>query len=288
MTHVVSKTTLKRGEDRVSSEERLSSIDKLETLPHIIPAHSTDELPSEPVQSLSYCRDIEYQKSRKTPFLPSLFNRFRLLTGAEPDHVTTAYNMLRTRLLQTLNDANYSSIAFLSPTANDGKTLTAVNLCISLSREVNHTVLLVDADLKNPSVHQYFDFTPEAGLDDYLTNDEEIENVLVNPSIPGLVLLPIRRKLANSSEFLSSPKMTVLSDELKNRYQSRIIVYDFPPLLACDDALAFLPNVDACVLILEEGKSTKVELRESVKLLRHHNLIGTIINKSKTVNSLGY
>ncbi len=282
MANVVSKPNLKRGNDR------LSAVDKFPELPLVMPTQITDDASSESMQTPNSSRDIHYRTTRKSPFLPSLFNRFRVLTGAEPDHVTTAYNMLRTRLLQTLNDAHYRSLAFLSPTANAGKTLTAVNLSISLSREVNHTVLLVDADLKHPTIHRYFDFTPEAGLDDYLTNDEEIENILVNPSIPGLVLLPIRRSLPNSSEFLSSPRMTVLSDELKNRYHSRIIIYDFPPLLACDDALAFLPNIDACVLVLEEGKSTESELKESVKLLRHHNLIGTIVNKSKTPSSRAY
>ena len=79
---------------------------------------------------------------------------------------------------------------------------------------------------------------------------------------------------------LSSPRMVNLVKELKNRYQSRIIIYDLPPLLNLDDAMVFLPNVDSSLLVVENGKNKQSEVHDSMRLLESTNLIGTVLNKA--------
>jgi capsular exopolysaccharide synthesis family protein len=188
--------------------------------------------------------------------------------------------MLRTQVLHAMRENDWNSIAITGPTIGIGKTLVATNLAISISREVNQTVLLVDVDLRRPAIHKYFDFEPEQGLLDYLRGDVELKDLLVNPVFKRLVLLPGRGSTNESSELLSSPRMINLVKDLKTRYQSRIIIFDLPPLLNVDDAMVFLPNVDAALLVVENGGNKQSEVQDSMRLLEGTNLIGTVLNKA--------
>ena len=174
---------------------------------------------------------------------------------------------------------NWNSLAITAATQGAGKSLIAANLAISISLEVNHTVLLVDLDLRRPSIHKYFGFEPEYGLHDYLIDDINVKDILVNPGFERLVLLPGKGTTYDSSELISTPKMMQLVEELKHRYKSRIVIFDLPPLLALDDSLVFIPHVDSALMVVENGKNTEDEVVQSLKLLEHTNLIGTVLNK---------
>ncbi|MCU7862092.1 MAG: hypothetical protein KZQ86_20215 [Candidatus Thiodiazotropha sp. (ex Lucinoma kastoroae)] len=100
-----------------------------------------------------------------------------------------------------------------------------------------------------------------------------------------LVILPGNKPFANSSEMLSSPKMVQLVEELKNRYPNRIVIFDMPPLLSCDDMIAFSPYIDAVILVVEEGGTLKDELKRAFELLDRANIIGTVLNKSSDNNA---
>jgi Mrp family chromosome partitioning ATPase len=140
---------------------------------------------------------------------------------------------------------------------------------------------MVDADLRHPKMHTYFNLHPEFGLSDYLTKDVPISDMLINPQdIPHFVMLPGGNALSNSSEMLSSPKMSQLVDELKNRYPSRIVIFDLPPLLSVADAIAFSPYVDAALLVIEDGETTEDDVKSSLELLGATNVIGTVLNKA--------
>jgi capsular exopolysaccharide synthesis family protein len=207
----------------------------------------------------------------------------RIISGFEQNEFTDAYKMLRTQVFQRLRENGWNSLAVTSPGLNEGKTLTAINLAISLAMEVNYTVLLVDADLRHPSVHSYFGIEAECGLSDYLTADKPLSELLIHPEeIPGLVILPGGKPLANSAEMLNSPKMVRLVEELKTRYSSRIILFDLPPLLGAADTLAFSPYVDAALLVIEDGKTQAEDVKRAVGLLQGTSVIGTVLNKSWT------
>ena len=153
-------------------------------------------------------------------------------------------------------------------------------MSISLARELHRTVLLVDADLRNPSLHRYFELEPTLGLVDYLLDDVPVNELLIHPGIERLVLLPSGRVMPNSSELITSSKMLNLVDELKSRYPARIIVFDLPPLLATDDTLAFSPFVDATLLVIEDGGASRDEITRAVELLDGVELLGTVLNKA--------
>ena len=106
-----------------------------------------------------------------------------------------------------------------------------------------------------------------------------LSEILFNPSIERLVVLPGNVPLLNSSEMLSSPKMVQLMDELKTQYPSRLVIFDLPPLLSTDDALAVSPYVDAILVVVEEGATQMEDLARAQEMLQGVNVIGTVLNK---------
>ncbi len=210
------------------------------------------------------------------------------IIAALPEHkFKDSYRMLRTRVLQTMRNNNWTSVAVTGPATGCGKTLTAINLAISLAMEVTHTVLLVDLDLRKPTIHKYFGYEPELGLSNYLTTDVPLHQLLFTPGIDRLVVLPGHTALPNSAEMLRSPRMISLVNELKTRYPDRLVVYDLPPILAADDALSFSPYTDCILMVAESGGTKMVELKTAYEIVKNAPLVGTVLNKSE-VPATGY
>lgn len=205
----------------------------------------------------------------------------KLLPAIDDKAFSDAYSLLRTRILQTFKEHAWNTLAVTSPGADSGKTLTAINLAISIAREVDYTVLLVDANLGAPWLMENFGLSGLHGLSDHLADDVPIAELLVRPEgIDHLAILPGGRPLSNSAEMLNSPKMGKLVEEMKSRYHSRIIIFDLPPVLGTSDTLAFAPNVDAALLVVEDGKTEQQALEQTVELLSVTNIIGTVLNKA--------
>jgi capsular exopolysaccharide synthesis family protein len=225
--------------------------------------------------------EIAYSKTRAVDVDESQLKENRVIAGFNYDDRVESYRQLRTRVLKMLRDNNWNTLAITSAHENAGKTLTAVNLAISMSREVTQTVLLVDLDLCSPSVHEALGIEVEKGIVDYLQDNVPLEEILVNPGYQRLVVLPGRAQGQYASEILSSPGMMSLLDDIKNRYESRIVIFDLPPLLRNDDALIFAPKADATLLVVEDGVTSENDLRKSMRLLEGSNLVGSILNKAR-------
>jgi protein-tyrosine kinase len=190
------------------------------------------------------------------------------------------FRILRTKVLRHLTEANLTTVAVTSANHGEGKTTIAVNLALSLALDVKQTVLLVDLDLRDPSVHRWLGIEPELGLSDYFQNDAPLADCLVDPRIERLKVLPVHQPLEMSSETLGTPKMAKLANELKTRYPDRIVIYDMPPLLAQDDVIAFLPHVDSVLLVVREGITHAEDVRQCMNVLDGANLIGTVLNNA--------
>lgn len=223
---------------------------------------------------------IEYTQTRTIEVSRDFMREQRIVSGFEQGIFTGAYKMLRTQVLQKMREKGWNALAVTSPGEGEGKTLTAINLAISLAMEVDQTVLLVDADLRHPGVHQYFGMPDGPGLSDYLTAGTPLEEILVHPGIGRFVILPGGKPLLNSSEMLRSPKMVELVQELKSRYPSRIVLFDLSPVLSAADVLAFSPYVDAALLVVEEAKTKTENIVRAAGLLGSTHLIGMVLNKS--------
>lgn len=232
--------------------------------------------------------EIEYTESRIVTLSNEHLQKNHVLTPETDKIIANAYKVLRTRVLQQMQQNRWTTLAVTSPKPNEGKTLTAINLSISMALKLDYTVLLVDLDFRKPSIHERFGFQPKWGISDYLAGRVNLEEVFVNPGINRLMLLPEQKKQSGSSEILSSTGMQQLVDELKNRYPSRIIIFDLPPVLVGDDVLAFSNIADAALLVVQENKTTTDDLNRTIGLLDKKNLIGTVLNRSSVTNEFSH
>jgi len=236
-------------------------------------------VPSAPATNVNPA-PIRYQETRVVEVDPEVLRANRVVAGQDGDPTANIYRILRSQVLRKLSDGGWSTLAICSASPGEGKTLTAVNLAISLAMDVNHTVLLVDLDLREPGVAAAFGIEPTFGLDDYLRGRAELAQCLVNPGIERLVLLPMREPMDRSSEILGAPMMARLAHELRVRYPDRIVIYDMPPVLPTDDCLAFIPNVESALFVVAEGESRRPDIQRALILLKDNQILGTILNKS--------
>jgi len=188
------------------------------------------------------------------------------------------FRFLRTQILQTMNKHGFKTLAISSPRYGDGKSTTAANLCVSIAQDLKQTVLLVDVDLRSPSLDEFLGLKPKKGLTDYLVGDAQVEDCLIRTPFNRFSLFPAGTAIEQSSETLGSPQMEMLADELKDRYNDRMIVYDMPPLLEQDDPLVFLPHVDCFLLVVREGVTTTDEIKRSLDVLDSAPVIGVALN----------
>ena len=237
---------------------------------------STRQGHSEEVQS------IKYTRTKSMEGHVDLQRENRILSAMEHNDYADAFKMLSTQVMQRMQEHQWSSLAVTSVGEGEGSTTTAINLGISIAKEIEYTVLLVDGNLRKPELHKYFGITPELGLSDYLKNDIDLADIFIRPGdIDHFVIIPGGAPLMNSTELLGSPKMCTLVDELKDRYPKRIIIFDMPPVLNVADTMSFVPCVDCALIVVEDDSTKQVELEQAIDLLSITNVIGTVLNKAR-------
>ena len=224
---------------------------------------------------------IEYTSTQTFAPDPGILESHRIMHPASREPAAAAYRMLRTQVMQRMDAHGWRSVAVLSPGADDGKTTTAVNLAISLANDRHHTVLLIDCDLKRPGVAGMFGLTVPQGVDDVLRGDAQLSECLHHPEpFERLVVLPARGPLENSSEALAGPQGRSLVGDVRGRYPERIVIFDLPPVLGCDDALAFLPQVECALVVVAEQATRREDLLRCMELIRNTPVLGTVLNRS--------
>lgn len=213
----------------------------------------------------------------------SVLEQNRILPRITDQAALRAYKILRTRVLRRLEANQWRSFAVSGVTAGEGKTLTAINLAIALSQDVNTCVFLVDLDLQRPRVASYLGMTGlggEKGLSDYLLGEATVDSIIYSPNIDRFSVIPNFQPIAQSSELLSSPRMLDLMHALESEAPRRVIILDMPPVLASDDVLAFSPQLDGLLLVVGEGATSRDSLRSAREVLAEMNLLGVVLNRS--------
>lgn len=189
------------------------------------------------------------------------------------------FRMLRTQVLHRMKQRNARTLGICSSRPDEGKSLMAINLAISISSVEGKSVLLVELDLRRPSLLKTLGLSVEQGIDDVLAGDAEVGDCLVSPGYEGLVILPARKPRLRSSEFVSSAAMASLASGFRDQYPDHIIMYDMPPMLLGDECLALADHLDAHLFIVEEGKTQKNEIQRSLSLIDPGKILGTVLNK---------
>lgn len=233
--------------------------------------------------------DIHYSETKIRKIDDKVLKEGKVISLFHESEKIDQIKSLRTQILNHLTEIGGNSILVTSANPYEGKTFTAINLGVSIAQELDRTVLIVDADLrKHNKYHKnfatdFFGTDMNEGLSNYLLGQAELSDLMINPGIERLVLLPAGRPLPNSSELLGSPRMVALVNDIKSRYtDDRIVIFDCSSLLSCADPLILTRYVDSILLIVEEEKTTKDDLKKTMELLKGKRIIGTVMNKSKS------
>ena len=203
----------------------------------------------------------------------------RILRAITDQGVQDAYNLLRTQILQLTKPMGWNTLMITSVGPKEGKTISAINLGMSMAMDTQQTCLLVDTHLRKPKVHAYLDLETDKGLTDYLLSDTPVHELLVNPGMDQFVVLPSGRALSSSTDILKSPKMASLVKELKTRYHDRYVIFDCPHILNMPDALVFSSYVDGVILLVDADRTQQQDIESALDVLQQSNLIGMVMNK---------
>jgi Mrp family chromosome partitioning ATPase len=257
------------------------------------PAPANRERPTQPVGEADGTRiHPQYRRTARLSFDPySLLNGRLLRIEDDPglasvhEGVADAYRVLRTQLLHRLRAKSHRTLAITSPGRCDGKTTTALNLAINLARDIEQNVLLVDFDLKHPSLSRYFTHRGSPGAIDCLAGQAELEDVLIDPGIERLTILPGGARIRHAPELGSSPCIAPLVEALKRHRTDWLILFDMPPLFASDAVVAALRHVDAVLLVVADGRVSRKELADAQARLGEQ-CIGMVLNKAGSGSAL--
>ncbi|MBJ6723670.1 XrtA-associated tyrosine autokinase [Geomesophilobacter sediminis] len=209
-----------------------------------------------------------------TPSHPFLVN---LLDPRSP--AAEEYRKLKGTLVKLTKGEKFrNTLMVTSAVPNEGKSLTALNLAISLAQELDYTVLLIDGDLRRPSLHRYLDVEEGPGLGDVLLGEADIPETLVATGIGKLSIMRAGRPVENPAELFSSQKMRGLVEEMKNRYPDRFIIFDTPPLLPFAETRSLANLVDGVLFVVMERLASQANIREGIESLKGCPLLGIVYN----------
>ena len=223
---------------------------------------------------------IKYQTTQVIKLDQNHLEKNRIVAHIKNDSNTYLFDSLRTQVLQKMEENGWRTLAVVSPTPQSGKTFVSINLAISIAHQPQKTAILVDFDLRRPKIASYLGIHVENSINDYLLDKAKLEDIIYNPGIERLVIMPTMRPVSKSSEVLSSNKVSTLVEELRARYDSRIVIFDCPPVLNSDDAMVLLPQVDCILLVIANGMCTQSEIEETMHHLPKDNLLGVVFNKA--------
>jgi exopolysaccharide/PEP-CTERM locus tyrosine autokinase len=174
----------------------------------------------------------------------------------------------------------HNTILVTSGTMGEGKSVTSTNLAISLAQEFDHTVLLVDADLRRPTCHNLLCLENGYGLSDCLMEGADISKGMIQTGIGKLSFLPAGTPMANPGEFLASQRMAAMLKEMKERYSDRYVIIDTPPILPFAESRILARLADMVLLVVKEGCLSKYELGETMEALSGANLAGAVYSQA--------
>lgn len=210
----------------------------------------------------------------------------------EPGPATLAYKMLRTQVLQRVRQHGMRCIGVVSAASGEGKTVTAINLALSLAVEPNQAVILVDLDLKRPTVSSTLGLEVEQGLEKLFAEQAEAPSIdTLWRRVSGaerLVVVPTLQARAGSSELLAGPSTAGLFRMLREVGGDPLILVDLPPALLSDDVLSIAPLLDGIVLVVTEAQTRREDVQRVFELLRTTPVIGTVLNASAEAEARSY
>jgi capsular exopolysaccharide synthesis family protein len=232
--------------------------------------------------------DVRHPATR----LPLDFARLREQRIVMPDDAgapSLAYRMLRTQVLQRVRHFGVRAIGVVSAADGEGKTLTAANLALGIAAQSNQSVLLVDLDLRRPSLATLFGLRLEQGLDAWFAGVVSIGDICHGiEGIENLEIIPTLSPVRGSSEILASRRSQDMLMELKNAQRQGLVIFDLPPVLLTDDFLTIASILDGVVLVTSEGITKRDDVARTRELMGNVRLLGTVLNRASESEQRAY
>ncbi len=189
------------------------------------------------------------------------------------------FKLLRTNLLFPVSGKPPRTIIITSAVPGEGKSFVAANLAVSIAQGINEHVLLMDCDMRMPSIHRSFGFGNVHGLSDYLANGASLSSSLLKTKVEKLTILPGGKPQHNPAELLASEKMSQLLADVKTRYPDRYIIIDSPPPQLTAETGAIARQVDGIIIVVKFGSTRRELVEDTLKKLDKKKILGVIINR---------
>ncbi len=203
----------------------------------------------------------------------------KLISFFQPSSIVSEqFRRLRTHILRTDNGASPRVILVTSAVSGEGKSFVAANLAVTIATEFNSYALLVDCDLRNPTLSRWFGIGESEGLSDYLAGDENLSDLMGKTPVEKLSFIGSGRQLDNPAEMIGSKKMEGLVQEIKNRYADRYIIIDSSPVLATTEPSVLNKMVDGIIVVVKAGDTSRDSVLQAMKLLKGNKLLGFVLN----------
>lgn len=232
--------------------------------------------------------DVNYTQTEVVHLDPAHLEQHRIVAFQKSSPYNWAFDVLRTQVLQKMDEKGWRTLAVTSPTLESGKSVVAINLAISIAHHTQRTAMLVDFDLRRPHVGLYLGVRRNRSLNQVLAGTATVGEALFNPNLPRLVVLSTNDPVPKAAEVLSSVPVANLITDLRERYGDRTVIFDLPPVMAGDDVMAILPRIDAVLLVVGNGDSTRREIEESMRHIPADRLLGVVVNKADADVRRGY
>ena len=248
-------------------------------------------------EALEKARNIREEKNTVKEKKQYAFQKIRakkigspyIVTVNEPESfISEEYRRLKSMLIRETKKDFLNTLMITSATNGEGKSLTAVNLAVTLAQEIDHSVILVEADIRKPLIHQMLDIKYQYGLTDYLSSEIDISDILIKTGIGKMVYVPAGSMVRNPVELLSSQKMHDFMSEIKHRYMDRYVIIDTPPVLACSETITMASYTDGTVFVVREGYVQEKVISEALNMLTGVNMLGIVYNSASKLNMDGY
>jgi protein-tyrosine kinase len=202
-----------------------------------------------------------------------------LVTGLDPQSMESEqFRLLKNNILFPEKGTPPKCIMITSTSPGEGKSFVAANLAISLSQSIDEYVLLMDCDLRSPTIHSMFGYNDMQGLSEYLSQGKPLSSLLVKTFLKKLTILPAGQIPSNPSDLLSSEQMRRLIHEVKLRYSDRYIIIDTPPPSLTSETSVISRQVDGIVIVVKQGKTRKKDISNVIDIYGKEKILGVVYN----------
>lgn len=198
------------------------------------------------------------------------------------------FRLLKNNILFPKNGTPPRCIMITSPSPGEGKSFVAANLSISIAKSIDEHVLLIDCDLRSPTIHKLFGLFDTKGLSDHLSTAIPLSSLLLKTFINKLTILPGGTIPPNPSELLSSEQMRRLIQEVKLRYGDRYIIIDTPPPYITSEGNALARHVDGIIVIIRHGTTREKDVQDVINIYGKKKIIGVVHNFAEKKPGYGY